>query len=270
MKLKTLFVIFNVLIGISFLFVFLMPAMFLGWDYAGVFWGENWYLALLFVAVFAVLNLFFGLNYRLFTALEREDWDAVISVLEKRVLEKHRFTAGNIRILVNAYIIRSLSERIGLLEQEIRDHKPQLLPRYALVLGIPHFLSNDGTKIVEYYGPFVHSVKGTAGDWVRWSYAFGLMLQQRSEEAQETLESLCENGKDVVVQALSGYLLEAYADQDDKLSTRIHQYRSSITGRISRKEWEKTVEKQRSELYVLILSKLLLDVTEWLYKENDR
>jgi hypothetical protein len=267
-KLKTIFIIFNVLIGISFLFVFLMPGMFLGWEYAGVFWRENWYLILLFLAVFGLLNGYFSLNRRLFVALEREDWDAVISVLEKRVLEKHRFTTGNIRLLVNACVIRSRSDRIRAIENAIRQHRPRKLGSNALLLGIPHLLSNNGAEIVEYYGPFRDSISGRRGDWIRWSYAFGLMLQEKTSEAAETLRTLCTDGKDPVVRAVSAYLLEAYAGTDEGIRGTIDATRAALKTAHSPAEWERLVERQRSELYVLILSKLLQDVTEWLYKET--
>ncbi len=268
MKLKTIFIIFNVLIGISFLFVFLMPGLFLGWEYAGIFWSENWYLVLLFVGVFAVLNAYFFVNRRLFTALEQEDWDAVISVLEKRVLDRHRFSNGNIRLLVNAYVIRSRNDGIRSVEEAIRQNRPGKLSSFALLLGIPHLLSNDGKEIVEYYGAFIDSVSGHRGDWVQWSYAFGLMLQEQTDAAGKTLESLCANAKDTVVRTLSAYLLEAYAGTDQNVRRCVDKCRDAVSSSHSRAEWERLVEKQRGELYVLILSKLLRDVTEWLYKET--
>ncbi len=268
MKLKTIFIIFNILIAISFLVVFLMPAIFLGWEYAGLFWNDNWYLVLLFFAVLFLLNAYFLVNKRLFTALEREDWDAVISVLEDRVFQKKRYNQGTIRLLVNAYVIRSKSDRIRDLENAVREHRPKLLPRYALLFGVPHLLSNNGPEITGYYEPFLDTVSGADGNWIRWSYAFGLMLQERSGEARETLEELCRTGKDPIVRALSSYLMEAYAESDDSVRAQIDECRASITAKYSIAEWRHLVEKKRGELYVLILSKLLNDVADWLYKED--
>lgn len=269
MKLKAIFIIFNILIGVSFLFVFLMPAFFLGWEYATTFWSSNWYLAVLFVAVLAVLNVYFGRNWRLFTALEREDWDGVIAVLENRVFQKHRANTGNIRLLVNAYVVRSKTEGITRLEEELREHNPSALRKNALILGIPHLLSNDGEEIATYYGEFVDTTTGSQAEWLQWSRAFGLMLQQRAEEARSTLETLCENGSDTVVRALSGYLLEAYAAPDGVQRERIDRTRDTITKKYTAAEWDRIVEKARSDLYVLILSKLLRDVRGWLYGSND-
>lgn len=268
MKLKAIFVIFNILIGVSFLFVVFMPAFFLGWEYAGVFWASNWYLALLFLLVLGILNTYFVYNWRLFTALQNEDWDAVILVLEKRVFDRKRFTAGNIRLLVNAYVVRARTSGIGRLEDALRTHKPKVLRKHALLLGIPHLLSNDGAEIATYYGEFAEDASGHRKEWLRWGFAFGRMLEQRPQDARETLDELCDHASDPIVRALSGYLLEAYAQKDADERRRIDACRASITSSHSAAEWDALVEKARTDLYVLILSKLLRDVREWLYRET--
>ena len=57
MKFKAIFVIFNLIILVSFLFIFLIPFFMLGWDYTQVFWTENWSVALVFVGVMAGLAI---------------------------------------------------------------------------------------------------------------------------------------------------------------------------------------------------------------------
>lgn len=267
MKLKAIFVIFNILIGISFLFVVFMPAFFLGWEYAGMFWASNWYLALLFLLVFSILNFYFVYNWRLFTALQNEDWDGVILALEKRIFERRRYAAGNIRLLVNAYVVRGRTDAISRLEDELRNHSRKSLRKNALLLGIPHLLSNDGQEIATYYGEFVESASGRTKEWLRWSFAFGRMLEQRPQDARGALDDLCDNASDPIVRALSGYLLEAYAQKDEHERQRIDACRNAMTSSHSVTEWDALVEKARSDLYVLILSKLLRDVREWLYQD---
>jgi membrane protein implicated in regulation of membrane protease activity len=264
-KLKTIFVIFNFLIGLSFLFVFFMPALFLGWDYTRVFWGENWYLAVLFIAVLALLNGYFGANWRLFTALEHEDWNEVATVMERRIYTRHRYTRGNIRLLVNAYVVSSQIPRIGELETHLREHSPRALTRNALLIGIPHLLSNDGGEMVAYYGAFLDQVRGEEERWIRWSYAFALMLDRRLDEAKDALLELARGVKPGIIQGLSVYLLDAYVGRDETVGSQVAELRQNLTTTMSRAQWQKAVERRRSELYVLVLSKLLGDVETWLY-----
>lgn len=265
MKLKTIFVIFNVLIAISFLFVFFMPALFLGWDYTRVFWGENWYLAVLFIAVLALLNVYFGANWRLFTALEHENWNQVATVMEHRIYTRHRYTRGNIRLLVNAYVVSSQIARIGELETHLREHSPKALTRNALLIGIPHLLSNNGSEMVAYYGAFLDQVRGEEARWIRWTYAFALMLERRLDEAKDALLDLAREVKPGIIQGLSVYLLDAYVGHDETVGSHVEEMRRSITTRMPRAQWQKAVERRRSDLYVLVLSKLLRDVETWLY-----
>ena len=268
MKLKTILIIFNVLIGLSFLFVFLMPAFFLGWDYAGVFWKTNWYLAVLFAAVFVILNTYFAGNWKLFSALEREDWRAVSEVLEQRVYKRRDYSRGNVRLLVNAYVVLSEIEKISALETELRKKSYRAMKKNALVLGIPHLLSNDGAEIASYYGEFIDQNGATESDWMRWCNAFGLMLQQRTEDARYALKELCAHAKDTIVRGLSAYLLDAYAQHDTEDTDRISNCRKEITDRYDRSRWRNKVENERANLYVLILGKLIRDVEEWLYGEQ--
>jgi membrane protein implicated in regulation of membrane protease activity len=268
LKLKSIFIVFNALVAFSFVFVFLMPAFFLGWDYTTVFWRANWYLALLFVAVLAILNAYFAHNWRLFNALEREDWDRVIGVLEKRVFRKRRLTQGNVRLLVNAYVVTSRSDRIRDLERYLRDHRPAVLEKCALLFGIPHLLSNDGDEMAEFYGEFVDRRRGRNNDWLRWSYAFALMLKQRLPEAKEILEELCMRLKPGILLGLSAYLLDAYGSAEDDSQRIVDTAKTRITESLSASDWRKRVERERTDLHVLVLTKLLRDVENWLYGEQ--
>lgn len=268
MKLKAIFIIFNVLVVLSFFFVFFMPALFLGWEYTRIFWTSNWYLAVVFVAVLVVLNWYFIGNKRLFSALEEEDWEAVISVIEDRIYRKHRYTPGNVRLLVNAYVVTSKSGKVQQLEDHLRENRYRVVQRNALIFGIPHLLSNDGEEMARYYGEFLDSARGEARDWIRWNYAFALMLQQKLGEAREILEDLCRRSKPGIIAAVSAYLLSAYASESPDAVELSDRTREAIRAAMSRKEWNKNVDKARGELHVLVLSKLLQDVEEWLYADQ--
>ena len=268
MKLKVIFIIFNALVALSFLFVFFMPAFFLGWEYARVFWTNNWYLAAIFVAILIVLNSYFFSNRRLFSALEEEDWDAVISVMEDRIYRKHRYSTGNVRLLVNAYVVTSRSEKVQQLEDHLRDARYGVVRKNALIFGIPHLLSNDGAEMARYYGEFLDTGRGEDRQWIRWNYAFAQMLQKNLDEARSVLEQLCTQSKPGVIAAVSAYLLSAYGGDSPEALQISAQTRSAIRNAMSRNEWNKTVEKARGDLHVLVLSKLLQDVEEWLYTDQ--
>lgn len=268
MKLKTIAIIFNLLITISFVFVFVMPALFLGWDYAGVFWRGNWYLGLVFIAVLGALNLYFGYNWKLFRALEDEDWPEVIAVLDKRIAR--RPTAGAVRMMCHACVLTSRQDRIRRLEGEIAAKRPALISGIVMILAIPALLSGNGDEIVAYFERHRDSADRSNKPWVEWGYAFGRMLQERLEDARSVLEALVKELKPGLLMGLSAYLLDAWARGNEEASQRIDGYRRAIREKYSPRDWTKLIERERSELHVLVLGPLVGDVQRWVYETSDR
>jgi len=265
-KLKTIAIIFNALIIVSFLFVFVMPAIFLGWDYAGVFWSGNWYLVVVFLLVLGTLNLYFFRNWRLFRALEEEDWSSVIEVLAARIAR--RPTVGSVRMYCHACVLTSQQDRIVRLESDLTDRRPGIVPKLVMVLAIPHLLSGDGTVVRTYFERYRGTVGGDTGAWIEWGYAFGLMLEKRFDEAQATLDSVAHDLKPGLLMGLSAYLLDAWSPADTDAPDRIREFRETIRSRYSQTAWKRLVDRERSELHVLVLGNLLTDVERWLYEDS--
>jgi hypothetical protein len=286
MKLKSVFIIFNAIVVLTFLIVFLMPLFFLGFEFALVFWRGHWYLAALFVLVLAVLNGYFLWNWRLFSALEAENWKDIATVMEDRIGKRGCFSNSNVRLLVNAYIVTSRTEAIRALERLVRDKKPRLLSRHVMLFSIPHLVSNNGKEIEEYFASFRSELPvGPAasrsgfpgrlfslGDppldveyWVEWGYAFGLLLQGRLEEGQKALDAVSESAPPGVVKAVSLYLLDAYRGTATSPDEEILQRRDAFIRRMPLSSWRKRLDRERTRLHVIVLGKLLNDVEQWLY-----
>ena len=73
MKFRLIFIVFNVVLVISFLVIYVTPLLILGWSYTRIFWANNWYLPVIFVGIIGVLNAYFASNRKLFRLLENED-----------------------------------------------------------------------------------------------------------------------------------------------------------------------------------------------------
>lgn len=299
MKLKSVFIIFNAIVVLTFLIVYLMPLFFLGYEFAVLFWRGHWYLVLLFVLVLAVLNGYFLWNWRLFSALEAENWKEIALVMEERIGKRGRFSNSNVRLLVNAYIVTSRTEAIRALERLVRSKKPRLLSRHVMLFSIPHLVSNDGEEIERYFAAFrsVHGdgsaslaegeeplprpVSSRAGFvrrffssadppldveyWVEWGYAFGVLLQGRLEEGQKILDAISTDAPAGVVSALSLYLLDAYRGTATGPDEEILRRRDEFVRRMPFSSWRKRIARERSRLHVIVLGKLLNDVEQWLY-----
>jgi len=268
MKFKIIFLVFNGIILVSFLFIFLLPVFFLGWDFSQMFWASNWPLAALFVAIMAGLNLYFGLNWKLFSYLEAEDWNALIAYLEEKVYTKKQLKKQRVRILINAYIVVSAPAKIETLELFLREHKPEYVPQFAVQFGVPRLLKNDPVEMEAYYGEMRQNPKCRNRAWIDWSYAFALMLQQRSGEAKELLLATRREAKSSVLELLSLYLLDAYAPSDTEAHATVQEGRRAFRQNFTRARWEKELEKQRGNLEVLVLSKLIKDAGDWAFADT--
>jgi hypothetical protein len=267
LKFKTIFILFNIVIVISFIIIYFMPLLMLGWEYTTIFWSKNWFLPLIFIAVLVLLNSYFLLNWRLFQLLESEDWDKLRHYLEEKIFEKKRFQAQHVRILVNTYLIRSNVDGIKKLEAFLREHNPELLPKFALSLGIPYLLQNDPRRMELYFQEFLHSTKGNDNRWIQWNYSFALLLQRKKEEAKNTLIGLLDQAKDPVLKLLTVYMLDGFSAEAD-IEEKVRNTKEEFRKNYSPGEWEKEVVKAKGNVEVVILAQLVQDATEWLFSTS--
>lgn len=268
MKFKIIFIIFNAIIVFSFLFIFFMPFLILGWDYTQVFWSNNWILAVIFVLIMGGLNAYFISNWKLFTLLEEENWHGLISYLEDRVFAKHRITKQSIRILVNTYVVTSNPEKITELEIFLRDERPKMVPAFAVQLGIPYLLRNEPEEMERYYGHIMKDPRCGELNWVKWNYGFALMLQQRVQEARDILVEILEGTKNALLKLITAYLLDAFSSSDATVASQVQDVRTAIRAKFDDEAWQKEIERQRNNLQVLVLSKLIRDATNWLFDDR--
>jgi hypothetical protein len=183
MKFKTIFIVFNIVIVLSFLFIFFLPLALLGVEYSQAFWERNWPLAVVFVVIIGAMNAFFAGNWRLFSLLEKEDWPSLITYLEDRVYTKGRIRGQYIKLLVNTYMVSSNVSGIEKLEAHVGEKKPALLEKNALLFGVPHVLRNDGADMEAYFGRYLHSRKSESAEWIDWNFSFALLLERKLDDA---------------------------------------------------------------------------------------
>ena len=271
MKFKVIFGLFNFVIVISFLLVGLLPVFAIGPEYAALFWSNNWPLAGAFVLILIVLNGYFIANWQLFTRLESQDWDGLTSYLEQRIFHQSRFSAQNVRILINAYVVRARPERLHELEKHLRTRKERLIRKFVLEFGISHLLSGDSQRIVSYFDDLRGRVSGKRSEWAEWNYAFGLTLDKRLADARKVLLRLGSGARDRLVRVLSLYLLSNFSDADEESDSVLKSGREELLRVFPTPDsWNRHVEKRGSELQVLAVSRIIEEAAQWLYADADR
>jgi hypothetical protein len=269
MKFRTIYILFNVVVVASFLFVFFLPFFLLGGEYSLAFWKTNWYLALVFILIIGGLNAFFLANWKIFTCVEREDWATLSAYLVDKIFTKKRYSSHHVTLLVNAYLLLGDVEGIGKLEAELASRRPELLRKNAVLFGVTRLLQNKPAEAEAFFKGYLEAKGVENRDWLRFDYAFSLVLERRVPEALPFLREGLSSG-DAVLSLLSAYLIgslgaaaapEAEREELHKLSDAT---RSQIKKRFPGKKWEREVERAKGEVHIVILSKLIDDAGRWL------
>ena len=271
MKFRTIFILFNVVIIVSFCFVFLFPFFVLGPEPSFAFWKGNWYLALFFLLLLGALNAFFLANRKVFTLVESEDWPTLSTHLSNEILVKGRYRASSVRLLVNAYLLQSDVKGIDRLETELAAKKPRLLRSHALLFGVTRLLRNRPAEAEAFFARYLDAKEVEGREWLRFDYAFSLVLQKRIADALPFLREGC-SSRDAVLALLAAYLLGslgasgATADDEKKAAADLAEAtRTRLRTRFSPARWSKEVERAKSEVHIVILSKLVDEAGRWLF-----
>jgi len=266
MKFKTLFVLFNIIILVSFAFIFLMPLPILGWEYALSFWGQNWAIAVLFLVILAGLDGYFVVNWRLFHLLEREDWNGLRALLEAQLTRNGLLGVQKSRIFINACLIGQNPGRISELRDSYVAKKSKSLPKLALSLGLPLVLEGKAEAIESFFTPYLNDRRtGSDGPWIRWSVAFARLLGQNTAGAKPLLEAGLKDVKQPLLQLLSLYLLENLKSRDPEVLALLDQQKPLLASRLTAKEWTAHIDGLKERvILVLFMEKLIGEARQWL------
>jgi hypothetical protein len=272
MKFRTIYILFNVVVVLSFLFVFFMPFFLLGPEYSLAFWKSNWYLALIFLLVIGALNAFFIANWQIFVLVEKEDWASLSVHLVDKIFNKKRYGSRHVDLLVNAYLLMSDVDGIGRLETELAAHRPELLKHSAVLFGVTRLLRNRPAEAEAFLKPYLEAKGVDSRDWLRFDYAFSLVLQRRFSDAAPYLREAA-SSHDAILSLLSAYLLgslvaAAAATEAEKTELRAlaDATRSRLRKRFPGQRWNREVERAKSEVHIVVLTKLIDDACRWLFE----
>jgi hypothetical protein len=274
-KFKTIFILFNAILIFSFSFIFIMPFLLLGVQYSLKFWSQNWPMVVFFIVVLAGFNLFFAMNWKLFTLLESEDWNALGTLLGDMVFSRKRYGRRTVRLLVNTALLRGDSQVIERLESVLREEKPGALRRDAVLFGAARLLRNDAAASERFLAEFADGKGVENPAWLRFYYSFSLVLCKRVDQALPRLEAMM-GSRDPIMALLSAYFLGtvcaagAEGTEKQRLAEAASARRAEIAGRYNQDRWMREVERAKSEVHIVILSRIIDEATAWLMEGREK
>ncbi|MEM5948866.1 hypothetical protein WKV44_09970 [Spirochaetia bacterium 38H-sp] len=264
MKFKILFIVFVGLIIFSSLVLLFLPFGVLGSDYAFSFWSSNWYLLLLLAVLLIVLVVFYTKNRRMFSYLEEENWDNLLVLLYDSIINKNKLKYDDIKLFILLSVLKNRFDYISELSL-LLSHKPVLKDAFCIELGLPYIKSQDPDIIIPYYKDITVKQKGRLRDWAGWFYIYGILLTGDYTLAKQELLSLLSYARESIVVLLALYNLNAFSGTDKEIADFVSKHKKSFKEDVKKEKIFKLIEKEKADIYVLMMSGLIQDSVEWIF-----
>jgi hypothetical protein len=270
MKFKYIFIIFFFFLILFLLVIVVSPVLILGFEFAHKFFASAWPLALVLLVTLTILNVFYLLNRRLFLLLEREDWPALVDYLERRVYDRGRYSARLVRLLANSYVIMSDFPSVLRLEKKLALAKPVLVEKNTLVFGSARILGGDAPSAAAFFHDHLEKAGKKTIQWVKWYYAFSLLLSRKFDEAEKEFSALA-LADDALISGLSAWLLletlAKFSASREQCKALAEDARENIRKEIKAlSAWRREAAKIETEVHAAIIKKYIDEAANWLFE----
>ena len=224
------------------------------------------FIVLLLIGV----SIFFFLNYRLLSLLEREDWPALAYYLEQKVYGKKRFTDRNVRLLASSYMVISDFQSVSKLEGKTMHAKPLLVYKNALIFGSAKVLSGKYGEAAFFFLSNINKCNKKDKQWVRWFSGFSHLLGGAFSSAEPEFSSLAVSSNDAIITGLSSYFLFHSIEKSSSRQAECRHMSENGRDRVMNSlknisEWNKEVEKLGTNIHAAIIRKYIDAAGTWLF-----
>jgi hypothetical protein len=267
MKFKILFVIFNIVLFLSFLTIFLLPFFVLDASFLVEFWKKNWYFSLIFIAILGIVNAVFFTNWKTLSFLEKEDWPALSRYLEKDVFERNRIRRRSVQLLADSLVLLGDFKTMRRLQDTLAEKKPTLLDTLAERFAAGLLLSADYPAMYTFASGYRDAHNR---DWMRFFAAFARHMDKKYGESADGMLSLCDTARDPLITALAGYFTQGLLshlvpERSVELNKAGESAKARVIASYTREKWNRLVSEEKAEIHVVVLSKIVDELDRWLF-----
>lgn len=270
MKFKYLIITFCVIIISVLLATILLPMIVSGQSILVNLRIISLPLMILMSLLLISLSVFFILNYKLLSLLEREDWPALAYYLEQKIFVKGRYNSRNVRILASSYLVISDYQSVLKLESKSQIAKPSVISKNVLIFGAARILNGMHDDTAVFYRLHLEKCAKKDKQWVRWFYGFSSLLSGNYNQAETEFASLAVSSGDSLISGLSAYFLASSLGK--KTSNPEKCRNSSEQGKIkvikalkNLNGWKKETDKLKNEVHTAIIKRYLEETGNWLF-----
>lgn len=270
MKFKSIFIIFNIIIVFSFLFIFSMPLFLYNSLQFTTFLQNNWLILVFFVAILGGFNYYFIGNSKLFSLLEEENWSDLTKYIEENLYIKNIIKKTQVKVLLNTYLITSNTESTLMLEAFLRKKQPALVENFSLQFGIPYLLKKSPQESEKFFGRLM-GAKGTKyKEWITWNYSLSLLQQNQVEPGKQELLNLLEMKKrEPILTLLTIYILKSFCETHPEINEKVTREKEGIKAVYNPDTWNHYLKTRKANVQIVILSKIIGQATDWLFYDKE-
>ncbi|UTC68423.1 MULTISPECIES: hypothetical protein [unclassified Treponema] len=269
MKLKVLFIIFNIVLGLLLFTMFFLPLFYADGSFMRDFWKANWFFGPVFFVLIVFVNILFVRNKTLISYIEAEDWASLASLLEIKIYSKQRVTYKNSRLLTEALLLLGDFSSMNKLCSFLKENKPRYLLKLGPKFAAAKMISGNYQDVFDFTSSLPADNK-SAGEWCMFYSALSLQMLKKYEESAVLFAKVSDTVKNPLIKTLSTYfvvnVLQSYSKlTEEEIKEKSLLFRSKINKDYSHDSWKAYTESEKQEIHVMILTKIIDDVSSWLF-----
>ncbi|MBO4758811.1 MAG: hypothetical protein J5505_02005 [Spirochaetaceae bacterium] len=267
MKIKFLYITFNIVLIAALLLLFFTPKLTLSDDlYTEIAMTNNIFIIALLVITIAI-NCIFFINRKPLKYLEEENWKGLAAYLHNKIYTQKRISARSVQLLCDSLLLNGRTEEIIDLCAFVKAENHKAYQKNLLRFASSYVLLTKPTEarsVLEEADPAVAKT-----DWVKWYHAFTFYLEKEFSATITELGQSISAFKDPVVSALSIYLLQQLSSINTAEYQKYEQFVADKKNKLlidfSRKRFQEYAEDQKSQLYCVIISSLIKQAEDLIY-----
>ena len=273
MKFKYLIIAFGIIIVIAVLITAFLPLMLASVESgfsAGSFHFIVMPLLAFMILLLAGMSIYFFLNYRLLSLLEREDWPALAYYLEQKIFVKNRYSDRFVRLLASSYLVISDFQSVIKLESKAMLKKPSVVSKNILIFGSARILNNNHGEAAAFFKSHSPKCKGKDRQWVQWFHGFSYLLAGAFNAVEPEFSSLSVSSNDALITGLSAYFLQGsikkYSLSPQNCQDTAETGRQRVVKAIKDIDtWNKEADKMGTDIHIAIIRKYIDEAGKWLF-----
>jgi hypothetical protein len=247
--------------------------MLLGPEASAAIWNVTWPIFIIMALLLVGVVVFFMINYRLFTLLEREDWPALAYYLEQKIYGKNQYSSRNVRLLATSYLVITDYKSVLQLENRALIAKPSAVEENILVFGVARVLSGNYKEAAGFFMTYLEKGKTKEEQWLRWFYGFSQMLARVFAQAELEFKSLAISSSNLMITGLSSYFLYNNLAKYSLKPVECRSVADNGKERVKKslvnlKGWIKEKKRIEMEIHATIIMKYINEAEAWLYKQD--